>query len=60
MMPANEYVEVHNGTRIGLDVVTHDFRNGLMLEHPQEIEDYLTDQVRRSKRSRPAIPARPT
>lgn len=32
MMPTNEYVEVHNGgyyvagTRIGLDVITHDFR----------------------------------
>jgi uncharacterized protein (DUF433 family) len=34
MMPTNEYVEVRNGgyyvagTRIGLDVVTYDFRNG--------------------------------
>ena len=34
MMPTNEYVEVHNGgyyiagTRIGLDVVTADFRRG--------------------------------
>jgi uncharacterized protein (DUF433 family) len=34
MMPINEYVEVRNGgyyvagTRIGLDVVTCDFRNG--------------------------------
>ena len=34
MMPTNEYVEVHNGgyyiagTRIGLDVVTCDFRRG--------------------------------
>src|SRR5271169_595688 len=33
-MPTNEYVEVHNGgyyvagTRIGLDVVAWDFRNG--------------------------------
>jgi uncharacterized protein (DUF433 family) len=34
MMPTNEYVEIRNGgyyvvgTRIGLDIVTHDFRNG--------------------------------
>ena len=34
MTPTNEYVEVRNGgyyvagTRIGLDVVTYDFRNG--------------------------------
>ena len=34
VMPANQYVEVRNGgyyiagTRIGLDVVTYDFRNG--------------------------------
>ena len=33
MMPTNEYVEVRNGgyyvaeTRIGIDVVVHDFRN---------------------------------
>lgn len=38
MMPGNEYVEVHNdayyvaGTRIGLDVVTYDFRNGRSAE----------------------------
>jgi uncharacterized protein (DUF433 family) len=38
MMPANEYVEVHNGgyyvagTRIGLDVVTYDFRRGRSAE----------------------------
>ena len=38
MMPTNEYVEVHNGgyyvagTRIGLDVVTHDFRRGRSAE----------------------------
>jgi len=37
-MPANEYVEVRNGgyyvagTRIGLDVVAHDFRNGRSAE----------------------------
>jgi uncharacterized protein (DUF433 family) len=38
MMPTNEYVEVHNGgyyvagTRIGLDVVTYDFRRGRSAE----------------------------
>ena len=38
MMPTNEYVELHNGgyyvagTRIGLDVVTHDFRRGRSAE----------------------------
>jgi uncharacterized protein (DUF433 family) len=38
MMPANEYVEVRNGgyyvagTRIGLDVVAYDFRNGRSAE----------------------------
>ena len=38
MMPVNEYVEVHNdgyyiaGTRIGLDVVTYDFRRGRSAE----------------------------
>jgi uncharacterized protein (DUF433 family) len=38
MIPVNEYVQVHNGgyylagTRIGLDVVTHDFRNGRSAE----------------------------
>jgi uncharacterized protein (DUF433 family) len=38
MMPTNEYVEVHNGgyylagTRIGLDVVTYDFRHGRSAE----------------------------
>jgi uncharacterized protein (DUF433 family) len=38
MMPTNEYVEVRNGgyyvagTRIGLDVVTCDFRNGRSAE----------------------------
>jgi uncharacterized protein (DUF433 family) len=38
MMPANEYVEIRNGgyyvagTRIGLDVVIHDFRNGRSAE----------------------------
>lgn len=37
-MPANGYVEARNGgyyiagTRIGLDVVTHDFRNGKSAE----------------------------
>jgi len=37
-MPVNEYVEVRNGayyvagTRIGLDVVTYDFRNGQTTE----------------------------
>jgi len=34
MLPANQYVEVRNGgyyvagTRIGLDVLVHDFRRG--------------------------------
>ena|SRR5712691_8368019 len=38
MMPTNEYVEVRNGgyyvagTRIGLDVVAHAFRNGRSAE----------------------------
>jgi uncharacterized protein (DUF433 family) len=38
MMPTNEYVEVRNGgyyvagTRIGLDVVTYEFRNGRSTE----------------------------
>ena len=38
MMPTNEYVEVQNGgyyiagTRIGLDVVTYDFRRGRSAE----------------------------
>jgi len=38
MMPTNEYVEVRNGgyyvagTRIGLDVVVYDFRNGRSAE----------------------------
>jgi uncharacterized protein (DUF433 family) len=38
MLPTNEYVEVHNGgyyvagTRIGLDVITHDFRRGRSAE----------------------------
>src|ERR1700690_3314030 len=38
MMPTNEYVEVRNGgyyvagTRIGLDVVTYDFRDGRSAE----------------------------
>ena len=37
-MPTNEYVEVHNGgyyvagTRIGLDVITNDFRRGRSAE----------------------------
>jgi uncharacterized protein (DUF433 family) len=37
-MPTNEYVEIHNGgyyvagTRIGLDVLTHDFRRGRSAE----------------------------
>src|ERR1035438_10133284 len=37
-MPTNEYVEVHNGgyyvagTRIGLDVIAHDFRRGRSAE----------------------------
>jgi uncharacterized protein (DUF433 family) len=37
-MPVNEYVEIYNGgyyvagTRVGLDVVTHDFRNGRSAE----------------------------
>ena len=38
MMPTNEYVEIRNGayylseTRIGLDIVAHDFRNGKSAE----------------------------
>ncbi len=38
MMPTNEYVEIRNGgyylsgTRIGLDIVAHDFRNGRSAE----------------------------
>jgi uncharacterized protein (DUF433 family) len=38
MMPVNEYVEIRNGgyylagTRIGLDVLIHDFRNGRSAE----------------------------
>jgi uncharacterized protein (DUF433 family) len=38
MMPTNDYVEVHNGgyyvagTRIGLDVLTYDFRRGRSAE----------------------------
>jgi uncharacterized protein (DUF433 family) len=38
MMPTNQYVEVRNGgyyvagTRIGLDIVTYDFRNGRSAE----------------------------
>jgi len=37
MMPTNEYIEVHNdgycsGARIGLDVVTYDFRRGRSAE----------------------------
>ena len=37
-MPTNEYVEIRNGgyyvagTRIGLDVIVHDFRNGRSAE----------------------------
>jgi uncharacterized protein (DUF433 family) len=37
-MPTNEYVEIRNGayyivgTRIGLDIVAHDFRNGKYAE----------------------------
>lgn len=38
MMPVNQYVEFRNGgyyvarTRIGLDVIVHDFRNGFSAE----------------------------
>jgi uncharacterized protein (DUF433 family) len=38
MMPTNEYVEIRNGgyyvagARVGLDVVTHEFRNGKSAE----------------------------
>jgi uncharacterized protein (DUF433 family) len=38
MMPTNEHVEIRNGayyvagTRIGLDIVAHDFRNGKSAE----------------------------
>jgi len=38
MIPTNEYVEIRNGgyyvagTRIGLDIVAHDFRNGKSAE----------------------------
>ena len=75
-MPTNQYVEVRNGgyyvagTRIGLDVVVYDFRDGrsaeaifeaypsigslakvfgaitFILEHPKEVEAYLSDQDR--------------
>jgi uncharacterized protein (DUF433 family) len=76
-MHGNEYVELRNdayyltGTRIGLDVVAHEFQNGrsaesileaypsigslarvygaiaFLLEHPQEIQDYLAAQDQR-------------
>jgi uncharacterized protein (DUF433 family) len=76
-MRANKHVEIRNGgfyvkgTRIGLDIVIHDFRNGsspeailesypsigslakvngaitFILEHPADIEAYLTEQERR-------------
>jgi uncharacterized protein (DUF433 family) len=38
MMPTNQYIELRNGayyvagTRIGLDVITHEFRNGRSAE----------------------------
>jgi len=75
MLPGNEYVEVRNGgyyvagTRIGLDVLIHEYRRGknpedifatypstgslakvygaltFILEHPAEVDTYLTDQA---------------
>ena len=85
MVSANRYIETRNGgyyvagTRIGLDVIAHEFRDGrsaeaifdaypaigslakvygaitFLLEHPTDIEHYLQEQDRRSKRSRPVI-----
>jgi uncharacterized protein (DUF433 family) len=76
MRPSNEYVEIRlggfsvAGTRIGLDVLVHDFRRGrspeeildaypsigslaktcgaiaFILDHPAEVEAYLSDQDR--------------
>jgi uncharacterized protein (DUF433 family) len=73
-LPANEYLEIREGgyylagTRIGLDVLVHDFRAGkspeailqaypsigalakvygaitFVLEHPETVESYLTEQ----------------
>lgn len=75
MLPTNEYVEVRDGgyyvagTRIGLDILVHEYRRGrtaedifaaypsagslakvygaltFVLEHPAEVEIYLTDQA---------------
>src|ERR1035438_8010790 len=77
MTLASPYIEARNGgyyiagTRIGLDVVVYDFRDGetaetifesypsigslaklygaitFILEHPEEIEEYLAEQKRR-------------
>ena len=89
MMPTNEYVEIRDGgyyvvgTRIGLDVVTYDFRHGrsaeaifdaypsigslakvygaitFILEHPKEIEAYLSDQDRRYEEFKSRNPLTP-
>ena len=89
MMLASPYVEVRDGgyyvagTRIGLDVVTYEFRDGrsaeeifeaypligslaklygaitFILEHPKEVDLYLTEQDRRweeFKKSHPQSP----
>jgi len=89
MLPPNEYVEIRSGgyyvagTRIGLDVVTHDFRNGrsaeaileaypaigslarvygaitFILEHPAEIEAYMSDQARQYEQVQARYPLTP-
>lgn len=86
MNPAPEYVEVRNGgyyvagTRIGLDVLVYEFRDGrspedilqaypalgslakvygaitFILEHPQEMEEYLKDQDRLVEEVQAAFP----
>ena len=89
MLTANEYVETRSGgyyvagTRIGLDVIAHDFRNGrsaeaifeaypdigspakvygvitFILEHPAEIEAYLSDQERQYEQVQANYPLTP-
>ena len=89
MPTANEYVEVRNGgyyiagTRIGLDIIVHDFRNGrtaeaildaypsvgqlvkvygaitFILEHPDEVENYLDAQNRRYEEFKAVNPLTP-
>ena len=63
MMPTNEYVEVRNGgyyvagTRIGLDVVVYDFRDGRSAEaifeayHDRAFRERATRKVREAKLS---------